>query len=245
MELRAASTARFLRGMPPKRIVLSGPSGFLGQRVLACLLKVHTDRLNHGLKPGEVVLLSSSPGRLMERLSLKYGASVMRTIRASRVDYYTQHDEVMWTDQLLSLGLEGEDCVFVNLAAVAGPVLGINDAMMHVNYRAPVAAARACESLKFGHWIQSSTQATSAERAGQVLTPTVATHSFILKPYFLLQSSICFFKVTSRKNSFLIKVPYSRGKAMADSALARMDDLPVTIASLGLLYCKTDGNNML
>lgn len=31
---------------------------------------------------------------------------------------------------------------------------------------------------------------------------------------------------------------------MADSALARMDDLPVTIASLGLLYCKTDGKHI-
>ena len=169
MESRAASVAKLLRGMPPKRIVLSGPSGFLGQRVLDCMLKVHSDRIKHGLKPGEVVLLSSSPGRLMERLSQKYGPALMRTIRASRVDYYTQHDERMWQDQLLSLGLEGEDCVFVNLAAVAGPVLGMNDAMMHVNYRAPVAAARACESLQFGHWIQSSTQATSAERAGQVL----------------------------------------------------------------------------
>ena len=29
---------------------------------------------------------------------------------------------------------------------------------------------------------------------------------------------------------------------MADSALARLENLPVTIASLGLLYCKTDGN---
>jgi len=66
-----------------------------------------------------------------------------------------------------------------------------------------VAAATACESLKFGHWIQSSTQATNTERAGQV--------------------------------------PYSRGKAMADSALSRMENLPVTIASLGLLYCKEDG----
>jgi hypothetical protein len=109
----------------------------------------------------------------------------------------------MWQDQFLSLGLEGEDCVFVNLAAVAGPVQGQPDAMMHVNYRAPVAAASACESLKFGHWIQSSTQATTTERAGQV--------------------------------------PYSRGKAMADSALSRMENLPVTIASLGLLYCKEDG----
>jgi hypothetical protein len=168
IESKMASAVKLLRGMPPKRIVLSGPSGFLGQRVLECMLRVHSDRINHGLKPGEVVLLSSSPGRLMERLSLKYNPSLMRTIRASRVDYYTQHDERMWQDQLLSLGLEGEDCVFVNLAAVAGPVLGINDAMMHVNYRAPVAAARACETLQFGHWIQSSTQATTAERAGQV-----------------------------------------------------------------------------
>lgn len=31
---------------------------------------------------------------------------------------------------------------------------------------------------------------------------------------------------------------------MADSALARMENLPVTIASLGLLYCKTDGKCM-
>ena len=28
---------------------------------------------------------------------------------------------------------------------------------------------------------------------------------------------------------------------MADSALSRMDGLPVSIASLGLLYCKNDG----
>ena len=31
---------------------------------------------------------------------------------------------------------------------------------------------------------------------------------------------------------------YSRAKAMADSALSRMEGLPVSIASLGLLYCK-------
>lgn len=64
--------------------------------------------------------------------------------------------------------MEGEDAVFVNLAAVAGPVAGIQDAMMDVNYRAPLAAARAAEALGFGHWIQSSTQATNAERFGQV-----------------------------------------------------------------------------
>ena len=58
--------------------------------------------------------------------------------------------------------------MFVNLAAVAGPVAGRPDAMMDVNYRAPVAAATACQQLGFGHWVQSSTQATNAERAGQV-----------------------------------------------------------------------------
>jgi hypothetical protein len=51
---------------------------------------------------------------------------------------------------------------------VAGPVAGIPDAMMDVNYRAPLAAARACEILGYGHWVQSSTQATNAERSGQV-----------------------------------------------------------------------------
>ena len=57
--------------------------------------------------------------------------------------------------------------------------------MMDVNYKAPVAAAQAATELKFGHWVQSSTQATRAERAGQVM--------------------------------------YSRAKAMADSALSRME----------------------
>jgi hypothetical protein len=101
------------------------------------------------------------------------------------------------------LGAEGEHSVFVNLAATAGPVLGKPDAMMDVNYKAPAAAARACEKLGFGHWVQSSTQATNAERSGQV--------------------------------------PYSRGKAMLDFALARLHDMPVTIACLGLLYCQADG----
>ena len=57
---------------PPKRVVLSGPSGFLGSRVLDLLLQAHDHRINAGLDPGEVILLSSSPGRLMGRLSLKY-----------------------------------------------------------------------------------------------------------------------------------------------------------------------------
>lgn len=56
----------------------------------------------------------------------------------------------------------------MNLAAVAGPVQNRLDGMMDVNYHAPIAAAQATESLNFGHWIQASTQATNAERSGQV-----------------------------------------------------------------------------
>ncbi len=101
------------------------------------------------------------------------------------------------------LGVEGDQAFFLNLAAVAGPVDGYPDAMMDVNYRAPLSAARACERLGFGHWVQSSTQATNAERAGQV--------------------------------------PYSRAKAMADYALSRCKNMPVSVACLGLLYSKADG----
>lgn len=151
----------------------------------------------------------------MERLTQRYGAERMKTIRASRVDYYNQLDSELWHDQLGSLGLGGDNSVFINLAALAGP-LGKPDSrnkskdsdfcsqnpMRQVNYLAPVAAAKACEELGFGHWIQSSTQATKAERAGQV--------------------------------------PYSRWKAMADFNLKTMNELPVTIVTLGLLYCKYD-----
>jgi hypothetical protein len=56
-------------------------------------------------------------------------------VRASRVDYYHQHQIDVWHDQLGSLGLGGEHAVFVNLAAIAGPVTGRPDAMMHVNYK--------------------------------------------------------------------------------------------------------------
>ena len=119
----------------PKRIVISGPSGFLGSRVLDCILRVHALRHEAGQKPGEVVLLSSSPGTLMGKLAKKYGTQAMKTVRASRVDYYSQHDANVWKDNFLSLGLEGEDCVFVNLAALAGPKEGIKDAMMDVNYK--------------------------------------------------------------------------------------------------------------
>jgi nucleoside-diphosphate-sugar epimerase len=92
--------------------------------------------------------------------------------------------------------------VFINLAALAGPQADRPDAMLDVNYHACVSAAEACEELGFGHFIQSSTQATAAERSGQV--------------------------------------PYAKHKAMADYALARRLTIPVTIASLGLLYCKDD-----
>mmetsp|Transcript_44153 Transcript_44153/g.84372 ORF Transcript_44153/g.84372 Transcript_44153/m.84372 type:complete len:473 (+) Transcript_44153:222-1640(+) len=151
-----------------KQVVLSGPSGFLGSRVLKCILDAHLFRKNHGLDPGEVLLLSSSPGTLMSRLTSQYGRERMATVRASRVDYYRQHDIHLWQDQLGSLGMEGENAVFVNLAAIAGPVPKQPEAMRAVNYTAPMAAARACENLNFGHWIQSSTQAVKAERAGQV-----------------------------------------------------------------------------
>ena len=130
-----------LRKSPPKRVVLSGPSGFLGSRVLDYILQLHSDRIKHKLSPGEVVLLSSSPGRLMHRLTSKYGTEAMRTIRASRVNYYTQHDVDTWQDHLGSLSLGGENSVFVNLAGLAGPEKTHVDpfkAMMDVNYRSVI-----------------------------------------------------------------------------------------------------------
>lgn len=192
-----------LRDAIPKQIALSGPAGFLGSRVLSSILDAHDYRRSLGLEPGEVVLLSSSPGNLMSRLISKHGYERMASVRATRVDYYFQHDLDSWRDQLGSLGMGGPDAVFVNLAALAGPRADRPDAMMAVNYRAPLAAARACEALEFGHWIQSSTQAVKAERAGQV--------------------------------------PYSRWKAMADYSLARLERLPVSVCTLGLLYCKNSG----
>jgi hypothetical protein len=77
---------------PAKRVVISGPSGFLGSRVVWSALDVHALRQEHGLPPGEIVLLSASPGKLMDALVKKYGRETMKTIRASRVDYRTQHD---------------------------------------------------------------------------------------------------------------------------------------------------------
>lgn len=62
-----------IREARPKQIALSGPAGFLGSRVLATILDAHDYRREHRLEPGEVVLLSSSPGNLMSRLTAHYG----------------------------------------------------------------------------------------------------------------------------------------------------------------------------
>eukprot|EP00959_Pyramimonas_sp_CCMP1952_P007631 159240-Pyramimonas_sp.AAC.2 len=80
-----------LRTARPKQIVLSGPSGFLGSRVLESILGVHKWRKSQGMEPGETVLLSSSPGNLMSRLTARYGSDALSAVRASRVDYYHQH----------------------------------------------------------------------------------------------------------------------------------------------------------
>ena len=80
--LRFASAA--LLEAPPKQIALSGPAGFLGSRVLQSVLDAHEHRRDHGLEPGEVILLSSSPGHLMSRLYSRYGSKRMSTVRATR-----------------------------------------------------------------------------------------------------------------------------------------------------------------
>jgi hypothetical protein len=102
--LRTDFAKHALLNASSKKIMLSGPSGFLGSRVLDSILQVHQLRKDNCLDPGEVILLSSSPGRLMERLYKKYGPNKMKTVRASRVDYYKQHDVDTWIDQLGSLG---------------------------------------------------------------------------------------------------------------------------------------------
>jgi hypothetical protein len=158
-------------------------------QVLQCILDVHEYRKATGEVPGEVVLLSASPGKLMARLVSQIGRERMSTARATRVDYYTMHDADLWQDQLGSIGLGSEDSVFCNLAGVAGPVPGRPNAMQAVNYSAPLAAARACQNLGFGHWIQSSTQATKAERAGQVLL--LLLKKFILMAITLVKTLIC------------------------------------------------------
>lgn len=68
----------------PKKVCLSGPSGFLGSRVFEHTLQVHELRRQHGLETGEIVLLSSSPGRLMSNLYKTYGPKLMKTVRASK-----------------------------------------------------------------------------------------------------------------------------------------------------------------
>ena len=50
-----------------------------------CVPDAHDYRREHGLEPGEVVLLSSSPGNLMSRLTAHYGARRMASVRATRV----------------------------------------------------------------------------------------------------------------------------------------------------------------
>jgi hypothetical protein len=116
-----------------KTIVLSGPSGYVGKRVLNFLLHLQQARLDEGRSAGKIVLLSSSPGNLMHRLYGQYGKSMMQNTAASRADYYTHHDADIWVDHLGSLGLGGKNCVFVNMAGVAGPVVGVVDAMMDVS----------------------------------------------------------------------------------------------------------------
>lgn len=104
MFLKSAIATKALLDATPKKIIISGPSGFLGSRVLEAILQAHQYRAEHKVPPGEIVLLSSSPGRLMERLYRKYGAQMMKSVRASRVDYYTQHCVEAWIDHLGSLG---------------------------------------------------------------------------------------------------------------------------------------------
>lgn len=208
----------------PKHIALSGPSGFLGRRVLESILDIFLYRHENNVEPGKILLLTSSPGRLMKRLSQIYGRNKMQFIRASRVDFFTQHSVDMWQDNLASLGfVDSDGLVFCNLAAISGPLRekgdrmttsqnakynmekgqrgDTMDSMMNVNYHSVAGAAKACEKLGFEHFIQSSSQAVNVERAGQVL--------------------------------------YSRGKSMADAMLLQREAIKaVSIVRLGLLYCK-------
>jgi hypothetical protein len=52
----------------------------------------------------------------------------MQFIRASRVDFFTQHSPDMWKDNLASLGfVDSDGLVFCNLAAISGPLRGAGD----------------------------------------------------------------------------------------------------------------------
>ncbi len=104
----------------------------------------------------------------MERLTKRYkNTNKLAYVRASRVDYYTQHSVQEWIDHLGSLGAHllthslthmnlfitlfflrsgaadyGKgNSIFINLAGVSGPVSNRPDAMMDVNYRATIASA--------------------------------------------------------------------------------------------------------
>ena len=101
----------------------------------------------------------------MNRLVSKYGYDYIKGVKASRIDYYTQHDTHTWIDQLGShIGINSSNAVFINLAAISGPVPGKQNAMMDVNYFAVRGLADACEKLQFSHIIHTSSQATNAER---------------------------------------------------------------------------------
>ena len=119
----------------PKKILISGPSGFVGGKLIDTLVAIHQYKIQNGVEPGELILLSATPGNLMNRLSKKYGVNGLQSIKASRADYYSEHNKQNWINHLGSLGAEGRDSIFVNLAAVAGPIEGKLNAMERVNYR--------------------------------------------------------------------------------------------------------------
>ena len=79
----------------PKTIALSGPAGFLGSNVVDSILDAHEFRRANGVDPGELLLLSSSPGSLMARLTSQVGSQRLKPVRATRVDYYHQDDILM------------------------------------------------------------------------------------------------------------------------------------------------------
>lgn len=132
------------------------------------------------------------------------------------------------------VGVEGEHASFVNLAAVAGPVAGYQDALMDVNYRAPHAAARACEALGFGHFVQSSTQATNAERSGQVpYSRAKAMCDYALARSKIMPVSIaCLGLLYSKEDGLIGQARGSEGHLnLIDLAL-----LPLTPIMVQLLY---------
>lgn len=60
----------------------------------------------------------------------RYGRNKMQFIRASRVDFFTQHSPDMWKDNLASLGfVDSDGLVFCNLAAISGPLRMKGDRM--------------------------------------------------------------------------------------------------------------------